>query len=77
VKFRRGAPGVTIRRSIQVDPARGWRRRDSKQSAPGVDPARVRQRVWIWKGPMGSESFRDTAATQYRLPQAQAGTLPD
>jgi NADPH2:quinone reductase len=42
---------------------------------PGVDPARVGQRVWIWNGQW--QRAYGTAASHICLPDAQAVTLPD
>ena len=44
---------------------------------PGVDPARVGQRVWVWLAAHGTKSTWGTAAEWTVVPERQAVPLPD
>ncbi|WP_298839410.1 NADPH:quinone reductase [uncultured Roseobacter sp.] len=75
VKARSGArPGVTHPPFPTIIPHSDGAGVITK-AGPGVDPARIGQRVWIWNGqwqrPFG------TAAETITLPEAQAVPMPD
>lgn len=74
VKSRNGRPGMTTPAFAQIIP-----HSDGsgviEAVGPGVDPARIGQRVWIWNGQW--QRPHGTAASHITLPAAMAVPLPE